>query len=132
MQNNYSLPCYIRNGGKMGVKNIPLGFWQRLALRGLLRELLESHRKLGNILACHATQEKIYLLDGLLTALEFDYKPRANRREAENLLTVQEKNLKSAMTKAKKLAPFNMVELSAACGLVGFVIILFCLSAVIS
>lgn len=116
----------------MGVKNIPLGFWQRLALRGILRELLESRRSLGNILACHVTEEKIYLLDGLLTALEFDYKPKAKRRVAEQLLTENERNLKLTMANKRKLVPFNMVQLSEACGLLLFAFLIFSLSAILS
>lgn len=126
MANKHSIPCYVTNGGVHDVVNIPLGMWQRIELRKLIRELLTHQKNLVTILAANATPQAVQVLKGLYEILGLDLRPQATRGKATALLTENEKNLKQSAKQVSESSFVNLVSFSVSCGLIA---ILFLVAA---
>lgn len=120
MKRQISVPCYVRNGGVNNIVNIPMGVFMRQELKALITELLSTQKTLSTFCAAHATERKIKLLKGLHEILSLNLKPKDARKQAETLLTVNEKNLNDGTKMPSNEESVNLVSLAVSCGLIIF------------
>lgn len=120
------VPCYLRNGGKHQIVNVPFGIFTRVELRKLVRELLDRHKTLQTFVAAEATPRTIALLQGLEHILSMNLKPKTLRQKEQCWYAAHEKNLKQLTTQYGTDEVVNLVQVAVSCSLVA---ILFLLAA---
>lgn len=113
-----SIPCYIPNGGEHFIVNIPMGQFTRVRLKNFCKELLSNLQTFETMFVAQATEKNRQLLEGLVSLLEIDFKPKENRRAAELLTTANEENLKPSRREIGNERFVNLVSLSVKAGLI--------------
>lgn len=113
-----SIPCYIPNGGEHFIVNIPMGQFTRARLKNFCKELLENLQTFETMFVAKATEKNVQLLQGLVSLLDIDFKPKENRRAAIELTAANEKNLKPLEVARRNERIVNLVSLSVKCGLI--------------
>ena len=113
-----SIPCYIPNGGEHFIVNIPMGQFTRARLKNFCKELLENLQTFETMFVAKATEKNVQLLQGLISLLDIDFKPKENRRAAMELTTANEKNLKPLEVTRRNERIVNLVLLSVKAGLI--------------
>lgn len=113
-----SVPCYIPNGGEHFIVNIPLGQFTRVRLKNFCKELLANLQTFETMFVAKATEKNVQLLQGLVSLLDIDFKPKENRRAAIELTAANEKNLKPSDVNRRNERIVNLVSLSIKCGLI--------------
>lgn len=111
------LPSYIKDGGRYGILNVPMSFYQRISLVKMCRKLLDSQEKLETMMACEAKSEFIQICHGLIEILTTDFRRTINRASIKNCYAAHEKNLKSESADDEE-DEFDLYQFATACGLV--------------
>ena len=120
------VPCYLRNGGKHQIVNVPFGIFTRVELRKLVHELLSRQKTLQTFFAAEATPRTIALLQGLEHILSMNLKPKAIRQKEKCWYAANEKNLRQLTRQCETDEVVYLVQVACSCGLI---IILFLIAA---
>lgn len=124
MKRKVSVPCYINNGGVHNIVNIPFGQFTRAALKRFVNELLQSAKQFETMFVCKVTDRNLKVLKALAEILSLNLKPKGNRRQANLLTTVYEKNLKPSALQQGNEEEINLVSFSLSCGLITLLFLL--------